>query len=191
MREAGLPILARGEIQRRASERRKARGWHEYCRGVHWTDAKLVRALRQLHKKHGYISANLLDQNASTPSATYIAKRFGSLQKARILAKLPDQTRSQITVSAWRRKKEGKLIRRLPGQRSKEWYLSEDILAGLRRLARRKGSVSARLIDEDIRLPSWATIAVRFGSLCQAYRLAGLLPANGSRYSRYILPPRS
>jgi hypothetical protein len=43
--------------------------------------------------------ATLLDQNLITPDATYITKRFGSLQKARVLAKLPDQTRSQTTIS--------------------------------------------------------------------------------------------
>jgi hypothetical protein len=96
-------------------------------------------------------TANLLDQNTSTPTANYFIKRFGSLAKARVSANLPDQTRSQITTSAWKRKKEGRVLRLQPRERPKQWYRSEDVLLGLKRLAERKGGVSARLIDEDAR----------------------------------------
>jgi hypothetical protein len=190
VRRAGLPVLSNSQIQRCAWERRRVAGCDEYYRGVHWTDAKLLRALRQLQEQYGFVSNSLLDQNRNTPSAHYFVKRFGSLSKARVLAKLPDQTRSQITASAWKRKKEGKILRRQPGQRPQQWYCSDGILLGLRRLAEREGGVSARLIDEDASLPSWATVASQFGSLCAAYRLAGLIRLDGSHYSRYGLPPR-
>jgi DNA invertase Pin-like site-specific DNA recombinase len=127
MRQAGLPILSHSQIQRGAWKRRKAAGCDNYYLGVRWTDAKLLRALHQLQKQYGYISANLLDQNECAPSAYYFIGRFGSLAKARILAKLPAQTHSQIMLAALKRKKEGEMIGRRPrhpGQRPGLRYLS-------------------------------------------------------------------
>ena len=185
MREAGLPVLSHGEIQRRSWKRRKEIGFDEYYLGVRWTDTKLLRALRKVQKRYGYISGNLLNQNGETPSAYYFVKRFGSLTKARLLAKLPPQTHSQITLAACKRRKEGTLIRReriqprYPGQRDGLRYRSDDILRGLERLAKREGAISGRLIDEDADLPSWATVAHHFGSLSAAYQLAGLVRLDG------------
>jgi DNA invertase Pin-like site-specific DNA recombinase len=68
MRQADLPILSHSLIQLRSWRRRKAAGYDEYYLGVRWTDAKLLRTLRQLHKQYGFISGNLLDHNGSTPS---------------------------------------------------------------------------------------------------------------------------
>jgi DNA invertase Pin-like site-specific DNA recombinase len=178
MREAGLPVMTHGEAQRAAWERRRATGCDGFYRGERWTDAKLLRALRQLEKQRGYMSANLLSQNGDTPSYYYYVKRFGSLTKARKRAKLPRRTQSEITLAACRRRKEGTLIRRR-GSRRKEYaplrYRSEDILRGLRRLAKRKGKVSSAFIEQDRSLPSAATVSYHFGSLTEAYRLAGLV----------------
>jgi len=178
MREAGLPVMTHGEAQRVAWERRRTTGSDEFYRGVRWTDAKLLRALRQLEKQRGYMSANLLSQNGETPSYYYYVKRFGSLTKARKLAKLPPRTQSEITLSACKRRKEGTLIRRR-GSRPQEYaplrYRSDDILRGLRRLANRKGKVSSAFIEQDRSLPSAATVIHHFGTLSEAYRLAGLV----------------
>jgi len=133
MRQAGLPVLSHSEVQRRAWQRRKAAGCDEYYLGVRWADAKLLRALRQLHNEYGYISASLVDQNGSTPSAYYFVKRFGSLTQAKVLAKLSAQTHSQVMLAARKRKKEGKMIRRQPRhpeQRSGLRYRSHDIWLG-------------------------------------------------------------
>jgi DNA invertase Pin-like site-specific DNA recombinase len=192
MRQADLPILSHSQIQLRSWRRRRAAGCDEYYLGVRWTDAKLLRALRRLHKQYGFISGNLLDHNGGTPSKYHFIRRFGSLTKARVLAKLPTQTHSQIMLAAWKRKKEGKIIRRQrrhPGQRPGLHYRSDDILLGLKRLAKRVGMVSARLIDEDPNLPSWATVALHFGSLSAAYQLAGLIRLDGKPV-RFGLPPR-
>ncbi|MBR0717867.1 recombinase family protein [Bradyrhizobium liaoningense] len=182
MSEAGLPVLTHGEKQQRVWQRRKAAGSDEYYRGVRWTDAKLLRALRQLEKQHGYMSANLLNQNGATPTTHYYAKRFGSLTKARELARLPPRSRSEITLAACKRRKAGTLIRRRrrdTEQPSPLRYRSEDILRGLRRLAKREGKVSISLIDDDENLPSAATVIHQFGSLSRAYRLAGLVRLDG------------
>jgi DNA invertase Pin-like site-specific DNA recombinase len=191
MRQADLPILSHSQIQLRSWRRRRAAGCDEYYLGVRWTDAKLLRTLRQLQKQYGFISGNLLDHNEGTPSKCHFIRRFGSLTKARALAKLPTQTHSQIMFAAWKRKKEGKTLRRQPrhpGQRSGLHYRSDDILLGLKRLAKRAGMVSARLIDEDASLPSWTTVALHFGSLSAAYQLAGLVRLHGKPV-RFGLPP--
>lgn len=193
MKQAGLPGLSRSQIQLRMWKRRKAAGCDEYYHGVHWTELSLLQALRQLEEQNGYMSANLIDQNGVTPSAYYFTKRFGSLTNARMLANLPSWTTSQIMKAALRRKKEGKVIigrqPRLQGQRSRLWYRSEDILIGLKRLAERKGRVSARLIDEDSSLPSWGTVVSHFGSLKAAYELIGLVRLVGKPV-RFGLPPQ-
>jgi hypothetical protein len=95
-------------------------------------------------------------------------------------------------LAALKRKKEGKTIGRKPrraGQRYGLRYRSDDILSGLKRLAKRKGAVSACLIDEDANLPSWATVVYHFGSLSAAYQLAGLIRLDG-KLVRFGLAPR-
>ncbi|UQR61408.1 hypothetical protein LRP30_31410 [Bradyrhizobium sp. C-145] len=89
MKQAGIPVLPRSQIQRRMWKRRKAAGCDEYYQGVHWSDVSLLQALRHLEEQNGYMSATLLDQNGVTPSAYYFAKRFGSLTNARARANLP------------------------------------------------------------------------------------------------------
>jgi hypothetical protein len=192
MNEAGLPYLSRRETQRLSWQRRKAAGYDDHYRGVHWTDGNLLRLLRHLEKQHGYVSMNLLDQNGQTPSAYYFVKRFGSLAGARQLAHLPPRTHSQILLEALKRKREGKAIGpkpRDPLQRSCRRYRADDILHGLRRLANRQGIVSGRLINEDANLPSWDTVVNYFGSLSAAYKLAGLIRLPGKSV-RFGLPPR-
>jgi len=181
-KEAGIPALTHAELQRVGWKRRKAAGCDEYYHGVHWTDAALLRALRKLEKQHGYMSANLLNQNGVTPKISYYAKRFGSLTKARALAKLPDRTQSEVALAGCRRRKEGTLLRRnrlLPGQPKWVHYRAEAILTGLRRLVKRQGKASISLIEDDPTLPSAATIIHRFGSIQSAYRLAGLVRLAG------------
>lgn len=191
IKQAGLPALSRSQIQQHMWRRRKDSGSDTRYHGVHWTEVSLLQALRQLEEQNGYISANLLDQNGVTPSAYYFTKRFGSLTNARARANLPPRTTSQIMKAALQRKKEGKVIvgrkPRLQGQRPRLWYRSEEILAGLRRLAERKGRVSARLIDEDPILPSWGTVVNHFGSLRAAYELIGLVQLAGKPL-RFGLP---
>jgi DNA invertase Pin-like site-specific DNA recombinase len=186
LKEAGVPILSKEQIQQLAWKRRKEAGYDEYYYGVRWTDEKLFRALRWLQRQYGYISGNLLNQNGETPSAAYFVKRFGSLNKARALAKLPVLTHSQVTLAACKRRRDGTLLPRkrirprYPNQKPGLHYCSEDILSGLKCLAKREGRVSARLIDEDANLPAWGTVVKHFGSLSAAYRLAGLVQISAS-----------
>jgi hypothetical protein len=62
-------------------------------------------------------------------------------------------------------------------------------LLGLKRLANREGAISARLIDEEAKLPSSATVVHHFGSFSAAYQLAGLIRLDGKPV-RFGLPPR-
>lgn len=182
LREAGLPVIPHSEVQKRSWERRKTAGCDEYYHGVRWTDARLLRALRELEYQFGYTSANLIDQNGSTPKSGYYAKRFGSLTKARKLAKLPSRSHSEITLAACKRRKEGTLIRRQHQDSSRIAvlrYRSEDILRGLRALARREGKITIALIDDEPNLPAATTVIHQFGSISRAYRLAGLVRLDG------------
>ncbi|WP_316192404.1 MULTISPECIES: recombinase family protein [unclassified Bradyrhizobium] len=112
MRQAGLPLLSRSEIQKNGWQRKKAAGSDEFYQGVRWTDAKLLRALRRLEQQYGYISVNLLDQNGKTPTTYYYVRRFGSLTRARALAKLPRRSHAEIMRAACKRKENGTIIRR-------------------------------------------------------------------------------
>ncbi|QOG20572.1 recombinase family protein [Bradyrhizobium sp. SEMIA] len=192
LKEAGLPVIPHSEVQKRSWERRKSNGCDEYYHGIRWTDARLLRGLRQLEQQFGYTSANLIDQNGSTPKSGYYVKRFGSITKARKLAKLPRRSHSDITLAACRRRKEGTLIRR-KSQQSKLAcvlrYRSEDILRGLRVLARREGKITIGLIDDEPHLPAASTVIHHFGSISRAYRLAGLVRLAGWPM-RHGLPER-
>lgn len=182
LRKAGLPAPTHSEIQRDGWRRRKDGGGDECILGVRWSDAELLQALRRVHNKHGYVTQNLLDWDKDTPGSYYFVKRFGSLTKAKALAKLPLETHSQIMLAACQRKREGKTVgrqRRHPGQRPKLGYRTNDLLLGLKRLVEREGAVSARLINDDPNLPWSATLAHHFGKLSKAYQLLGLVRLAG------------
>jgi hypothetical protein len=189
-RRAGLPVQDHSEQLRRVWKGRKATGCDDYFAGVRWTDAALLKALRDLHEQHGYTTANLIDQNGLTPSAYYYAKRFCSLTKARALAHLPLLTPSQRVSAGRKRKKEGKLIergQRHMGQRPHLGYRSDDILRGLKNLAEKWGVISSRLINNDPNLPSAAAVANHFGKLSTAYQLVGIIRLEGKPI-RFGLP---
>jgi DNA invertase Pin-like site-specific DNA recombinase len=191
LREAGLPDPTPSRTQSETWQRRKAAEGGECFHRVRWTDAALLRALRQLYERYGYITISLLDRNGDTPSSAYYIKRFGSIARARTLAKVPVPTRSEIMSAARQRMKEGTVIGRGPrhaGQRPQLWYRSDAILLGLKRLAERAGRVSSSLINEDPGLPSAPTFVTHFGSLTAAYELAGLVRLPG-RPPQYGLPP--
>jgi hypothetical protein len=124
----------------------------------------------------------LIDQNGATPSAYYYTKRFGSLTKARALARLPLLTMSQMVSAGRKRRKEGKLItrgQRHAGQKPNLGYRSDEILRGLKGLAEKWGIISSRLINEDPNLPSAACVAHHFGKLSTAYGLVGIVRLEG------------
>jgi DNA invertase Pin-like site-specific DNA recombinase len=189
-KRAGLPVPDHSEQLRRAWRVRKAARADDYFAGVCWTNAELLEALRQLHKQHGFTTANLIDQNGATPSAYYYAKRFGSLTKARALARLPLLTMSQMVSAGRKRRKEGKLIargQRHTGQKPNLGYRSDEILRGLKGLAEKWGIISSRLINEDPNLPHAATVAHHFGKLSTAYELVGIVRLEGKPV-RFGLP---
>ncbi len=189
-RRAGLPVPDHSEQLRRAWRARKSAGADNHFAGVCWSDAELLNALRELHEQYGYTTANLIDQNCVTPSAYYFTKRFGSLTKARVLARLPVLTMSQQVSAGRKRRKEGKLIgrgQRHAGQRPNLGYRSDEILRGLRGLAEKWGIISSRLINEDPSLPSAACVAHHFGRLSTAYGLVGIVRLEGKAI-RFGLP---
>lgn len=191
--QAGLPVVSHGETQKRAWKRRRAAGCDEIYQGVRWTKEELALALRKLHKKVGYLTANVINRNEAAPSSDYYCKRFGSLDDARRFAGIPVLTHSQRMLAALKRKRDGKTTverrRRHPDQRIGLHYRSDDILMGLNNLVREKGVISARLINADPALPSADCVIKHFGSLREAYRLAGIFPLEG-KLVRFGLPLR-
>lgn len=193
IRRAGLPIVSHSETQKRAWSRRRAAGCDEIYQGVRWTKEELAQALRKLHRKIGYLTANAINQNEAAPSSDYYCKRFGSLDNARRFAGIPVPTHSERMLAACKRKRDGKPTigrrRRHPDQRIGLHYRSDEILASLKKLVRKKGVISALLIDADPALPSADCIINHFGSLREAYRLAGIVPLEG-KLVRFGLPIR-
>ena len=61
-------------------------------------------------------------------------------------------------------------------------FSDEELIAMLSRLIQQHSDVSAHLIDRTEGIPSSATYRVRFGSLVQAYRLAGFEPERDFSY---------
>jgi DNA invertase Pin-like site-specific DNA recombinase len=61
-------------------------------------------------------------------------------------------------------------------------YSDEELIAMLSRLVTEHSDVSAHLIDQTVGMPSSATYRSRFGTLAQAYRLAGYEPDRDFSY---------
>lgn len=183
IQQAGLPVVSHSEAQKRAWKRRKAAGCDEIYQGVRWSNEKLSRALRKLHKEYGYTTGNLINQNEAAPSAGYYVRRFGSLDGARRFAGLPVLTHSQRVSAARKRKQDGKKTIgrqcRHSDQRIGLHYRSDGILIGLKDLAKTRRVISARLINADPALPSADCVINHFGSLREAYRRAGIVQLEG------------
>jgi hypothetical protein len=70
----------------------------------------------------------------------------------------------------------GKIIERRPRRTIRAWKSNQEMLALLHSLLRRKGHLSADMIDNADNLPRNATYIARFGSLRRAYELIGYHP---------------
>ena len=142
--------------------------------GTIWSDQMLLSGLRELANRVGYLSSTVIDHCPDLPSASYVRCRFGSLNRAYELSGFPmgshrelmravvDRRRAQLEVDAegcrpWGRKQ----------------YSTAELIAGLRRLVKENGYLSAKLIGADPSVASWPVYARRFGSLLNAYGRAG------------------
>jgi DNA invertase Pin-like site-specific DNA recombinase/uncharacterized phage-associated protein len=113
--------------------------------------AAMLRALTRVWRRHGRLSAALIDAAAHTPGAGSYARQFGSLRNAY----------AAIGYAC-------------PGSSAHQSELQDRYIDALRQAHSRHGYLTERLIEADPLLPSAGTYRRTFGSLLRAYELAGL-----------------
>lgn len=128
----------------------KAQRERGYKRGYAYTKRDLTKKLRRLLREKNKLSARLLDNCPYTPCAPTYIHHFGDLRAA------------YATV--------GYKCRYSIAHRN---YSDEDLLAGIRRLHATFGYVTMALINADRELPVCRVFIERFGSMLNAYDLAG------------------
>jgi DNA invertase Pin-like site-specific DNA recombinase len=126
----------------------------------HRTRKQMLDALRLLLKQRGVLSRKIIDEAEGVPTASTYQRRFGGVMPAYKL--IGYDARRRATRSAADRTK----------GRS-----NDQLLGLLRKLRRRHGHLSARLIGEAKGLPAISTYHRRFGSLSRVYRLIRYTPS--------------
>jgi DNA invertase Pin-like site-specific DNA recombinase len=134
-----------------------------------WSDEELLRALRRLLAKHGYLSERLMFASPEMPRRATYVRRFGSLMMAfrragyepSRMALLMSERARRIT----KRKAEG------GGPLSRE-----EMIAAARRLLEREGRISRSLIRTDPDCLDPSTYVYWFGSMARLYELLGYKP---------------
>jgi hypothetical protein len=140
------------------------------CRGALFpmVHRELLDILRKILRKHGSLSRKIIDDEPGAPPTATYQYRFGGI--------LPAYKR--IGYDLQRRRN------RSLKDRTKSMSNTQ-LLDLLRKLRRRQGRLSARLIDETKGLPAVSTFHARFGNLSRAYQLIGYgpkrLPLGGRR----------
>lgn len=130
------------------------------------TDRELLEALRRLYAREGRISTFLIAEDRHLPTSKVLAKRFGKLTNAYRLAGLPSTQSAIVRESAAHRQS-------TKGRRVGPHRSNGQLLDDLRRLRQAHGYVTGKLIMEDPACTSIRVYVTRFGSLLEAYRLAG------------------
>jgi DNA invertase Pin-like site-specific DNA recombinase len=130
-----------------------------------YSDVELLRALRRLLRRCGYLSSHMIDKNGPQTAGAFRA-RFGTLKRAYHLA--------GFDADAYRKQR-----RMRPAGPS---ALSDaEMLAKLSALLRKRGQLTQILIEKTKSIPSPNAYAYRFGSLSEAYRLIGYAAKPGRR----------
>jgi DNA invertase Pin-like site-specific DNA recombinase len=120
---------------------------------------ELLDILRMILRKHGRLSRQIIDDEPGAPPTATYQYHFGGI--------LPAYER--IGYDLQRRRN------RSLKDRTKSMSNAQ-LLDLLRKLRRRRGRLSARLIDETKGLPAVSTFNARFGHLSRAYQLIGYVP---------------
>jgi DNA invertase Pin-like site-specific DNA recombinase len=125
-----------------------------------YSDDEMLKRLRRLLRRRGYLSKNLIDKSSGIQCACAYEKRFGGLTEAyRMIGYIPE-------------KRERHRIRPHRGPRPSD----DEMLERLRRLLRLRGDLSQSIIAESTIVPSRTAYVSRFGSLQRAYELIGFTP---------------
>jgi DNA invertase Pin-like site-specific DNA recombinase len=113
--------------------------------------AAMLRALRKIQRRHGRLSAALVNGSPEAPSTSSYARHFGSLRNAYAEVGYAD-----------------------PGSADHQLQLRQRLIERLRAAHSRHGYLTEQRIDADPDLACGATYRRHFGSLRRAYELAGL-----------------
>jgi DNA invertase Pin-like site-specific DNA recombinase len=132
----------------------------------HYSRKQLLDALRRLLRKHGFLSRKIIDEAEDMPTANTFQRRFGGVLPAYEL----------IGYTAKRRAK------RNAADKTKS-RSNNELLDLLRKLRRKHGHLSARIIGKTKGLPASSTIVRRFGSLARVYRLIGYTPKRSQMHN--------
>lgn len=142
--------------------------------GAHrsWSKDQLKISLRRLYDEHGFLSRELIANDASLPSAGSIRRKIGNLPQVYEFIGAPKKGPSEILQEAIARRGE-KMRGRSTGRAVRRGWSANILLERMRALLARAGYLSGPLIEADPTLPSVTTIVCRFGSLSKAYGAAG------------------
>lgn len=121
------------------------------------TDEQKLEPIKRLLQTHGFLNPRLINDAPSVPSVPTYAKWFGGLRE---------------------------VYRRVGYEEKKRARSSEELLANLRGLFKKNRKVTDAIIDKAPGIPCAATYRRRFGSLSQAYRLAGFAPRPDSQLAK-------
>ena len=125
-----------------------------------YSNDEMVRRLRRLLKRHGYLSKKLIDNSHNIVATSSFEKRFGSLSRA-------------YQLVGYVQKNDRPHKRRRPGC----FHLSNDeMLEKLKALLRERGRLSQAIMDEAAAVPSRTCYIARFGSIKRVYQLVGYKP---------------
>lgn len=123
------------------------------------SDKEMIDKLKRLYKKHGYLTRSIIDSSAYTPSSSAYADRFGNQKNAYKLAGYTN---------------------------IKPCKPDKVILDQLKKLYRKKGRLSKRIIDKSKITPSASTYSRRFNGIINAYTLVGYKPPDKLTH-KYLL----
>ncbi|WP_160169052.1 recombinase family protein [Bradyrhizobium sp. Ai1a-2] len=130
-----------------------------------WDREKILASLKRLLEKNGHLSQRLLNSTEGAPSADTVDRHFGSLCAAYAAAGYDPTARMFF------------------GNNGRYWTEGA-VIMGLRQLHAAKGRISNRLIERCPDLPCPRHIRLRFGSLANALRKAGLHAPTHSEIQR-------
>lgn len=145
------------EAQRRLAAPRGA--------GNSYSTERMIAGARRLLKQRGRLSANIINACPSVPNASTYAAKFGSLEKlyAVVGYKPPPRRRFYHCYQ-----------RKTP-------YTRDELIAQLRRALDEYKYLSKRVIEECAYTASIPVFKSHFGSMAEAYRIAGYNPPSSQR----------
>ncbi len=123
------------------------------------SDEQMLRRLKELFQRHGYLARELIDGARGLPSSDTYFRRFGGLKQAFELIGAPYRFGKGFTKSGRPR-----------------GLSNDEMLDVLRQLWKERGHLTEEIIRTCPTAPNITAYFTRFGSLRRAYELIGFMP---------------